>query len=147
MMTVIGEGVSGGDAMSQNLRQYYLKAEELSEFFSNRLTPGERWYVLKEQATPLVIASIGYLGATIGLRLITGVALAQTRSDKTLTAFGLTQYEWSVAINVTYNVVVIAILLTLIAMIVRGTRSHWVWRTASFLLGFLVKSIASFPSG
>jgi uncharacterized membrane protein len=131
--------------MPEDLRLYYDKARELNEFFSDGLKPRERWHILKQQAAPLVLAAIGYLFATLGLRFFTGIAFAQTGADKT-TAFGFTQYEWLVVAYVTYNVVVIGILLTLVTMIVRGTRSQWVWRTASFLLGFIVKSISAFPS-
>jgi hypothetical protein len=143
-MADFGGVVASGQAMSENLQRYYTKANELNEFFSTKLKPGERWQVLAQQAAPLFLASMGYLIVTLGLRGFTGVAFAQTRGAQT--AFGLTPYEWSVAVYVVYNVVVIAILVVLIAMIVRGTKSHWVWRTASFLLGFLVKSIAALPS-
>jgi hypothetical protein len=143
--TDVSRVVAPDQAMPEDLRLYYDKARELNEFFSDGLKPRERWHILKQQAAPLVLAAIGYLFATLGLRFFTGIAFAQTGADKT-TAFGFTQYEWLVVVYVTYNVVVIGILLTLVTMIVRGTRSQWVWRTASFLLGFLVKSISAFPS-
>jgi hypothetical protein len=137
--------VTSSQATSEELQRYYEKANELNEFFSDRLKPEDRWCVLKKQAAPLLIATIGYIFVTLGLRFFTGIAFAQTNAGQAL-AFGYTQFEWSVAMYVIYNVVVIAILLTLVAMIVKGTRNQWVWRTTSFLLGFLVRSITAFPS-
>jgi len=137
--------VAGIGGISENLRNYFAKADKLNQLFSDKLNKQERWHVLKQQASPLVIAAIGYLIATFGLRFFTGVAFAETAAGKLV--FGYSPHEWSVVIYLAYNVVVIAILLILVRLIVTGTRNQWVFRTASFLLGFLVKSIAAFPPG
>lgn len=137
------QGAAGGQfgGGSAGIEVYFHQEKELVSYFNKKLTTSERIQVLLSSFAPLLLLSLGYLVASFGLNSLVGIAWAQP-----VKVFGLNHHEWSMAVYLTYNAVIIVILVMLIITIVKGSRSQWAWRTASFLLGFLVKSISVVPT-
>ena len=137
-------GGSGGSGQrgTEGVSYYFELEKQLNSYFNSKeLTTSERADIAFKELAPLLLASFGYLVASLGLNLFVGVAWAQP-----VKVFGLNHHEWSMAIYLAYNAVILGVLVMLIITIVRGSKSQWSWRTASFLLGFLVKSISVIPT-
>jgi hypothetical protein len=130
-----------GDYDSEAVWRYKHARDELARAWEG-LRAGERVSVLMQDAGPLLFLTFGYFVWVVAAHFFIGITWAAAPG----TVFGFTPYEWNVAVYLIYNSVVLGILIVLVWMISAGSKSQWVWRTASFLLGFLVKSIGVFPS-
>jgi hypothetical protein len=121
----------------------YVSTERQLTIIYARLPLRQRLKVLFDAATPLIWSSAGYLAFVILMQRFVGTTWAATVPGPVL---GMSPYEWHLTVYLVYNAVVIIILLVLIGMIVAGSRSQWIWRMASFILGFLMRSITTFPT-
>jgi hypothetical protein len=135
---------SDKDSTPQGALDYFFDREAaLYDYFSKELTPRERLTVLVYEMLLPLWYFFGYLLALLFLRFFTVQALAQPSSVPSF--LGMSQDDWRLAMHVCeFGVILLAFVACCVHIITSKRANQWVWRTATFLLGFMTKSLSSF---
>jgi hypothetical protein len=148
---------SSDDQISEYLRKKY----DLWNYFYG-LTSKKRFRILANESKYLFLFWLGYVGCMfLWKHVVLGVpssryifflthlfdsrAFAQTPASSSETVLNMTYFQWRLAIWLVFHVVLIIILLGCVAHMLYSARPRpWVGKTATFLLGFLVKALTGF---
>jgi hypothetical protein len=122
---------------------FFQRQMELYDYFNKELIPRERLKVLVREISLSLWYFFGYLLSSLSVRFFAVQALAQ--SPDVPKFLGMSPCDWSLAMHVFEFCVIILILAACFVHIIFSKRTNqWVWRTATFLLGFMTKSLSSF---
>ncbi|MEA2936208.1 MAG: hypothetical protein QOD74_2854 [Variibacter sp.] len=159
-MTTIGDGGAVArtpTGWDHEISLYQRKKEELWNYFYG-LPSAKRFRILVDESKYLFAFWLGYLGCMfLWKHVVLAIpvsryvpflaqlfdirAFAQTQvAPETLA--GLTSYQWRLAVWLIFHMVLVIILMGCVGHMLYSTRARpWVAKTATFLLGFLVKAL------
>jgi hypothetical protein len=125
----------------ERIDRYFRLRYSLADYFYS-LRPAQRWHIVQRESFLLLFYLFGGIfaqGLNRGFSWI-GQAHAQTATEPVF--IGLNKHEWGLALSVVLNLVLVAILMLCVIQLVFGKKQNaWAAKTATFLLGFLTKSL------